>query len=364
MLTAACLSLAVAAAPPMSQVMESLATLQPLLANPEAFRAPENTQRVAQALELLAKVEHPFNRGVPMPSGNVEQLFTRQAAAAALDYSRGRHEAARQRGRTLSQLCIGCHASEPAKDFADAEKKAEALKLTPLQQAQFYATTRQVDRALALWKVELAKPVKQDPELFEQLDALRLALRVLVPMKDEARDVRALLVPQLTRKELPEFVRGELAAWEKDAKAWEAERFVAKGKTAAELLAKAKGLVAASQAEKVITAQPMHFVKLLRAASYLDEALRREPTGAQRGELLYLLGVAAATTTDIPLWELEGMFLEACIRENPHTPRAATCAARLKARTYVTWNNNRDIPADVWRGMTELMALAQPEAKP
>lgn len=364
MLTTACLTLALAAAPPMSQALEALATLQPLLANPEAFRAPENTKRVTQALETLAKLEHPFNRGVPMPSGNVEQLFSRQASAAVLDYSRGRHEAARQRGRTLSQLCIGCHAREPTKDFADAEKVVEQAKLSPLQKAQFYATTRQVDRALALWKTELARPVKQDPELFEQLDALRLALRVLVPMKDEARDVRALLVPQLNRKALPEFVRVEFAAWEKDAKAWEAERFVAKGKTAAELLAKAKSLVAVSQAEKVVTAQPMHFVKLLRAVSYLDEALRREPTGAQRGEVLYLLGVASATTADIPLWELEGMFLEACIRENPHTPRAATCAARLKSRTYVTWSNDRDIPADTWRAMTELMSLALPAEKP
>lgn len=364
MLTAALLSVALAAPPPMSQALDALATLQPLLANPEAFRAPENTPRVRQALETLAKLEHPFNRGVAMPSGDVEQLFSRQARAAALDYARGRDEVARQRGRTLSQLCIGCHSREPTKDFADAEKVVEQAKLAPLQKAQFFATTRQVDRALALWKVELARPVKQEPELFEQLDALRLALRVVVPMKDEPRDVRALLVPQLNRQELPEFVRVEFAAWEKDAKAWEAARFVAKGKTAAELLARAKSLIAASQAEKVVTAQPMHFVKLLRATSYLDEALRREPKGPQRGEVLYLLGVAAATTADIPLWELEGMFLEACIRENPHTPRAGTCAARLKSRTYVMWNADRDIPADTWRAMTELMALALPAEKP
>jgi hypothetical protein len=363
MLTALVVSLSLASSPPMKEALASLATVQPLLASPEAFRDPANRASVMKALETLARLEHPFVRSASTSSDNVARLFGRQLAAAKAEFERGRTESARYRAQTVSQLCIGCHVREPAADFADAEKVAAGLKLPPLQQAQFFATTRQLDRALELWKVELAKPVKLEPQLFEQLDALRLALRVTVPMRDDARLVRALLVPQLTRKDLPEFVRNELVAWERDAKAWEAERFVAAGKSAPELVAKAKALVAAAQAERVVTAQPMHLIKLLRAASYLDEALRREPAGALRGEVLYLLGVVHATVVDAPLWELEWMYLEACIREFPRTALARTCGARLKSRTFVIWNANRDIPADAWTAMSELMALTLPEGE-
>ncbi len=364
MLTAACLSLSLAAAPPMTQVMDALGTLQPFVASPAAFRAPEHQKAISGALAALVRLEHPFVHLQRTSSENVALLFGREAVAAQRDFAAGRTEAARYRSQTLSHLCIGCHAREPTKDFADAEKVVASLKLPPLQQAQFYATTRQLDRALELWKTELARPVTLETELTEQLDALRLALRVLVPMKDEPRQVRALLAPQLRRKDLPDFVRAELAAWEKDAKAWEAERFVMGGRSVPQLLAKAKALVASSGAENHAAPQSMAFVKLLRAASYLDEVLRREPAGASRGEVLYLLGVAHASVVDLPLWELEWMYFEACIREAPHTPRAATCGARLKSRTYFTWSKARDVPAETWAALGDLMALTLPAAKP
>lgn len=360
------LTLLLLAAPPepattgMTEALDAIVTVTPWLASPDAFRDPKNGPAITRSLDTLSRLRHPFFTGRTASPTAVADLFGKQAQWAKDDFAVKNTESARYRVFSLTQLCLGCHLRAPTRDFPDFAGKVERLQLPPLQQAALFATTRQFDRALELWRVELVRPVKVETELFDQLDALRLAVRVAVQSRDDAKLVRELITPQLKRDLLPGSLLRELTGWNKDAQAWEKERFPLATQTPTALVNRARALV--EQSGAMLNTGPVvdRFVSLVRASSYLDEALRRAPEGEFRGEALYLLGVVHASISDSPLWQLEWLYLEGCIRENAGTPRAATCAARLKDRVWFTWRTRADIPAATMVALGELMSLARP----
>jgi hypothetical protein len=103
------------------------------------------------------------------------------------------------------------------------------------------------------------------------------------------------------------------------------------------------------------------FISLLRASGYLHSAMEKEPGAPFRAEALYLLGVASAATLDPALFELDNLYLEACVRESPHSAIARRCVDRFYDRTWFGWTGSGGtaIPPEVERRLDELRALAQ-----
>lgn len=359
------LALLILAAPPdpapagMRDALDAVVTVTPWLSSPDAFRDPANARAVTSSLDTLSRLKHPLFAAPTASPSAVAELFGRQATVAQTDFASGATERARYRLRALTQVCLGCHLRAPKRDFADLEGKVAKLELPPLQKAELFATTRQFDRAIAVWRAELVKPARLETDLFDQLDALRLAVRVAVQSRDDPKLAKELISAQLKRPQLPAFVARELAGWEKDVTAWEKERFGITSQPPASLMSRARTLVEDSGALATVTPVPERFVALLRAAAYLDEALRQAPDGPHRAEALWLLGVANASLFDTPLWQLESMYLEACVRENPGTPRAVGCATRLRERAFYSYRARADIPPEVWTTLGELSALAK-----
>lgn len=350
--------------PSMHAALTAVVGLSPLLASPTAFRDPANAARIRSGIDVLSPLEHLFTKapGAGASDAAVASLFARQISRARTEFDGNDSEAARLRLRAVTTLCFGCHVRTPTdRDVAAAAPLVESLQLPPLERAAFFATTRQFDRALAEWTQAFTVPPKNDVEAFEQTQALRFALFVTVQGKDDPKATLALLEKNKGRPELPGFATRQMARWLSETKAWQVERFEAARKTPAELVAKAKTLVASTGISATPTPDDARLVSHLRAAGYLQEALRQQPTGAFRAEALYLLGVVSAATTDPSLWRLEWIFLEACIRENPKTPLARQCAERLTERTSVAYTSRGglDLPGDVAVQLGELNALAR-----
>lgn len=343
-----------------NQGLKSVTTLAPWLSSPVAFRDPKHRQAIGRSLEILAHLQHPFFHEPGSSSTGVGTLFGAQATRAQREFKQGETEAARFRVQGLTQLCLACHLREPNRDFVDPASALEGVQLTPLQRAQYFATTRQFELALDLWRTELERPVELEADQFGQLETLRLALRVAVRVKDDARLAQRLIAPLLERATLPGFALRDLQSWQQAAAAWQEEHFVLTERTPTALVGRARALVAFTGAASHAGAMSQHYVSLLRAASYLDEAMRQDPQGAYRGEALYLLGVVHASISESALWRLEWMYFEACIRENPASSRAVSCAERLEQRTWFVWRSGADMPVATQGALKELRALASP----
>ncbi|MDP1915382.1 MAG: hypothetical protein Q8L14_03985 [Myxococcales bacterium] len=346
--------------PSMQASLGAVIGLQPLIASPVAFRDPANAAQIRAALEVLSPLEHFFTNQAP--ATGVATLFARELNHAKDEFRNRNVEAARARLRSITALCFGCHVRQPSdRSFPADAALSDTLILTGLERASFFASTRQFDRAFTEWNKALAVTPKNDVEAFEQTEAIRLALSVAIQGEDNPQRAISLLEQHKDRKELPGFVTRQMKRWLIEAKSWQLEKFDSRKRPPAQLVSKAKALIELAGVEDFVTPDDTRLVSHLRAAGYLQEALRRQPTAAFRGEALYLLGVVSAANADPLLWRLEWITLESCIRENPKTDLARRCADRLSERTYFAYTSRGglDVPGSVASELGELNALAK-----
>ncbi len=348
----------------MHAALHAVVSLQPHLASPAAFRDPANKVAISADLKVLAGLKHRFNAALKQDPAveALAGLFGEHVERARGEFAVGHTEAARSRMRSITGLCFACHTRESVgKDFDDVSKRVDGLGLAPLAKAEFFATTRQFDRAAAAWNTGLAAGPKNEAEWFEHAAAIRQYVAVLVRVKDDRPATIAVLTKQAARKDMPLFFQRTLQQWLVDAREWSADPFVASTATAAELLAKAKAIVDGSGAATRALSDEGRFVSMCRATGYLHAAMEKEPKAAWRGEALYLIGVASAATLDPLLWELDTLYLETCVREKPHSAIARQCADRMYDRAWFAWTGSggTNIPSDVAQRLGELRQLAK-----
>lgn len=343
--------------------LAAVMALQPLLASSQAFSDPKNAATVNGSVAMLSRMKHQFLRPFAQePAAALGELFSDSIDRAEADLASNRPDAARARLRSVTGMCLGCHARQvsPA-DFLAAGKLAQGSGLSALERAEFFAATRQFDAALALWADALSAPRTSEADGYALSRALRSALGVTVKVKDDPATTIALLEPQARRSDLPAWQEQIHRRWLADAKAWQAENLVATKATPTALFTRATELVDASRALDNVFPRDSERVKLLRATAYLSLALEREPKAKWRGQALYQLGIATGAAFDPDLWELDGMYLEACVRENPHTALALRCFELLSERTTFsfTGSGGTRLPPDVAQRLDALNALAR-----
>lgn len=355
-LAAALCSVALTAAPdagvPTKTVMhDAFDALTTLVWLTSSSTPPKPAQRelIAKELAKLESVPHAFDApGQAQEPGAaaVASLFSRYAATTRQLVDAGDLATVGHRVRTMSGLCFACHTRERVPlDFKDAEKRFQGLALSPLERGRVLAATRQFDEALAAWAPVLAGP---NVEL-DYARALEDSLTILVRVKGDAAATAALLDGALKRDGLPAVTRTALEAWRREVQAWQGEKFDATKASSDALLAKAEKL-----------AKQGSDVALLRAAAYASQALSMRPKHARRGEALWVLAQSAERVRSPLLWDLDLLYLEACVRENPKTPLARRCVGRLGERLTLgfTGSSGTNIPPDEQARLDELRALA------
>ena len=211
----------------------------------------------------------------------------------------------------------------------------------------------QGDAAIVLWKELLSATPRTPVETLEQTKTLRAAISVSVRAKDDPKLTLELLESMKGRKDLPAPFSLALAEWTRQTRAWSEEGFVASAQSTEALVARARALIAATHAASAVAPDEGQLIWLLRASAYLNTAFAREPLGKWRGEGLYLLGVASAATLDPELWEIDGLYLEACVRENPHSGLAVLCVG---SSVIASPRVDTSKPCALWRSDAKLRA--------
>lgn len=349
----------------MRDAFMSLTGLLPLTSNRAALKDPKNAAAIAQGLDALAGLRHAFPEDpkVQEPAtAALSSLFARYAQDTRRRFDAGELEAVSLRVRTLTSLCFTCHSRERAPaDFPDVQQRLDGMALTPLEKAQVLAATRQFDAALDAYRGLLDTKPANERALLEYARALQDTMAILVRVKDDAKATGELLDALGKRSDLPPFMRGTIAAWRADVTAWQKERFDALRASPDALYRRAQELVQKANGTRTFLADERHDVAYLRASGYLNLALGKNPTLKTRGEALSLMGVCAGALKSPLLWDVDLLFFEACVRENPKTKLARRCFQQLSDRVYLgyTGSSGTHIPEDELDRLTELRTLAE-----
>lgn len=344
----------------MRDAFAALVRLQEVASKPGALRDPKATAAISSDLARLKTLPHAFPADAQAQepaTAALSALFGRYAAETQRRFDANELESVAPRVRTLMSLCVTCHSRERAAgDFADAFKRIDALPLTGVERATVLVSTRQFDLALT----EYAKVLDTPGVDFQSwARALQDSLTLLVRVKDDPVATAALLEKMAARPSLPKYVAANLPGWKKDVADWRAEKFDAQKASADALFKKAQALVLNANGGAVFADQRKD-VLWLRASGYLNLALAKNPKLKQRGEALFLLGSCAEGLRSPSWWDVDELFYEACVRENPKTPLARRCFERLSARVTLGFTGSAGtfIPDDEIARLDELKALS------
>lgn len=350
----------------MRDAYDSLVKLQTVASSPAALRDPKNAAAISADLAKLAALSHAFPddpKGQEPATAALSSMFSKYAAETVRRFDARETDVVAMRVRTMVGLCFTCHTRERAPvDFDDAQKRLDALGLTGLQRAQVLAATRQFDGALVEYTKLLEGTPAHERGLLEYSRALQDTMALLVRVKDDSAATLLLLDKLLARPDLPAFLKGNLAAWRKDVVAWKAEKFDAQKAKPEALFAKAQVLMTkANTGGGPFSVDERRDVTWLRASGYLNLALGKDPKLKTRGEALYLLGVCTGALRSPLWWDVDLLFFEACVRENPKTKVAKRCFQQLSDRVYLgfTGSAGTHIPEDELQRLTELRSLTE-----
>jgi hypothetical protein len=349
----------------MRSALDALFGLEPVVAHPERLRDPLQADDITQRLDTLAALNHAFPadpKAQEPATAALSGLFSQYALETRRRFTFGDRETIPARVRTLMSLCFSCHSRERADaDFQDMEKHLESAKLPPLDKAQFLAATRQFDKALGQYAAVIAQPVKDERGRLVQARAVKDTLTLLVRVKDDAKATDAFLEGLAKRDDLPPFMKRSVLAWRRDVAAWRKENVDAAKASPKDLFSRAKALVAKASGPRTFLPDETNEVAHLRASAYLNLALAKDPKLPQRGEALFLLGVCAGALKSPLLWDVDLLFFEACVRENPKTPLAQKCFGQLSERLYFgfTGSSGTHLPDDELARLAALRELAE-----
>jgi tetratricopeptide (TPR) repeat protein len=349
----------------MRSIYEALAGLEPYLAQPALLREQKNHGDVLLKLDRLAALNHifPADPTTQEPAlAALSSLFARYASDTRRQFVEGDRLTTPLRVRTLVGLCFSCHSRERAPvDFANADRRIDELNLSPFERAQYLAATRQFDKALDLTRAQLRTSPRGERAVLEYSRLLRDALALLVRVKDDSAAAASLLAEAAALRDLPPFLRRPISRWRQDIDAWRAERFDALKATPEQLFERAKSLVRRVNGPHGLLPEETSEVLALRASAYLNLALSRSPKPRWRGEALFMLGMCEAALKSPSLWDVDLLYFEACIQENPKTAVATKCFQQLSERLYFgyTGSSGTHLPEDELQRLATLRALAE-----
>lgn len=347
----------------MQRLFHSLVNLQIMAATPERFATPENQEAVKRDLEVLAKAKHAF----PTKPKSEEPGMTAVISAFS-DYvketrdslSHGNTEFARHRVRTMGSFCLSCHSRTASpQDFEDVASRVSQLPLKDFEKAQLFAATRQFDKAIGTFRLYLQATPKSELDFLNYTRGLQDYVRLMVRVKQDPESTLKTLETLAKRKDLPEYDKRLIKTWAKDTAFWNNDKIKSADLTPEALLERAETLVKRAESLYAYPSDENGDISYLRASGYLHELLERDPKSKLRGEALYLLGITYGALQESFLWDLDKVFFEQCIRENPHSELSKKCYRRYMKAIYFNYSGTGGtyVPDEAMAKIKELRDL-------
>lgn len=350
----------------MKKNFDALMSLQEFVANPKAFSDPGNRDEIQKSLDSMSSLKHVFPQKMAEQEPGlaaISSLFSSYLKDVQGSFKAGASgNFVRNQIRTMTGFCLSCHTRVSTnQSFVDMASKVEASNLTAIEKAEFYAATRQFDKAIKAYDDLISK---MEPGEFGHIElgrAVRQVLSITIRIKQDAKATFYILEKLASRDDIPEFFRRYITQWKADVTKWTQEKKRAKEMSAAELVEKAKSLIAEASKRQLFPVDPVGDVNFLRATNLLHEALQKDPKGKFRGEALYSLGSCYDALQDPLLWALDSLYFEACVREFPHSDVAKRCYRRYATKLYFGYSGSGGtfVPEDEIKKLSELRKLSQ-----
>jgi hypothetical protein len=305
----------------------------PLLVSDEEFTKRSNREKITKLATDLSLVSHKINMSKLPPNSDpslvfVSQRFAKEILDARDTLERGELTIARQNFRAITRYCISCHTMrESGKMPYTVELFPNLKKLSHLEKAEYYSTTRQFDQAIQHYEYALTNKSWANAHPKEWNTAFLKLMAIVIRVRKDPGLALELIGRCKETSAYPTSLAKFAKVWREHTKEWKNEKEIS---SADDKLAAAKKLLDRAEMSDTETARKNNLIIKIRASGYLHEYLGSSPSNANNGEAIYLAGVATEDLTELNLFTLPEDYYETCIRTNPYTDLAKNCFARLE----------------------------------
>jgi tetratricopeptide (TPR) repeat protein len=200
-------------------------------------------------------------------------------------------------------------------------------KLSHIEKAEYYSTTRQFDQAIAHYEYALTNKKWAASHPKEWNKAFLKLMAIVVRVKKDPSLAMELISRCRDTQSYPTSLSKYSSVWRSHTKEWRNEK---EATSADEKLAAAKKLLERAEMSETETSKKNNLIINIRASGYLHEYLGSNPSNANNGEAILLAGIATEDLTELNLFTLPEDYYETCIRTNPNTELAGNCFKRLE----------------------------------
>lgn len=350
----------------MQELSKTLSELIPLVTSRTRFNAEENEEKILKQTTRLRELAHSLKSGTA-PNQDptllvMSGMFEEDLDRALQSLKSGNREHARFVLRDTASYCIQCHTqSNNGPQFPYLNLDINAEELNPLNRAEFYAATRQFDRALDEYRKVIQDESVAQAVPFEWEQAVRSALAIVVRVKQDPKEAAAILDLVEKNKGRPQTIKQTLQAWKRSIREWSREKRT-DPLSAKKKLALAERLVNRAQKSQELPLEHAQDIYYFRASSLLHDVLAEQgqSSGGMSAQALYLAGIASEATRDMNFWTLHETYYELCIKKAPQTQIAKQCFDRLHDSITLGYSGSGGvrIPPEVAKQLENLRALA------
>ncbi len=349
----------------MQDLSQALNKLLPLVSDTKAFNDPINEVSIRDATSRLKKLSHQV-RALDKPSADpafesIARMLDEDLARAVSSLATGNRDYARLTIRESIGYCIQCHTqTSSGPNFPKLQLSFDPSSLSPLGRGDFYAATRQFDRALAAYQEGVKDSDYAKRDIFGWERAVKSALAIAVRYKQSPRESQMIARYVQGNKAAPESLKSAAKSWNLSIADWNKQN---KSKRPDSNVALAQKLIDQADARQDVSSP--QDVPYLRASALLHQWLSENPAkpgqaNLERAKALWLAGRAAEASRELNFWTLHERYYELCIDDAPKTETAKACFALLSDSviTGYTGSSGTNLPAEEERRLSRLKVRA------
>ncbi len=340
----------------MQGLYQSLTELLNDVYSEHQFYDKKNASRIEKEINAISSFAHqisPTTQGdpsLPLFAG----LLADQTKEAYRTFHAGQRDYARSILRAVPTYCLACHSrNATGPDFASLTLEPTSI-LKPLEKAEFYAATRQFDRAISAFQ-----NLNQITNPYDIEKSIQEALLIAVRFKRDPKLALSIIQNALSNPHAPEFMKSDLNHWKKSVEDWSAET----PRTAATeegLHAEALRLIAKAREEQTYSLDHAADITYLRASTLLYDLLQLAPNGKFSADALLLEGMCYEVLNPRKMENLNNIYYEACIKQAPHSSTAQSCYRRYEQSIYFAFSGSSGthLPEEMKEKLLKLWGLA------
>lgn len=348
----------------MQELSLALNKLLPLVSDTKAFSNPSNETAIKDATSRLKKLSHQV-RSLEKPASDpayesIARMLDEDLARAVSSLATGNRDYARLTIRESIGYCIQCHTQTAGgPNFPKLELGFDPTSLSALGRGDFYAATRQFDRALESYQIGVEDADYAKRDIFGWERAAKSALAIAVRYKQSPAESLKIAKAVQKNRSAPDSLKTAASSWKKSIAEWAKQN---KLKNRESGLPLAEKLINQAEARQELS-DPQD-IAYLRASAELHQWLSTNPKtdapDANRAKALLLAGRAAEAARELNFWTLHERYYELCIDSLPNSDTARSCFKLLSDSvvTGYTGSSGTNLPADIQRWLSRLSEKA------